>query len=191
MFEHTLGIWYCGSHNILTLGELLFISTVLSNFTPGVTFPTSVLLQVELIFKQIPGLSSLPRLVQNCSLSSIPLPLDTIPPVNLTNYTTEWNASGNQLTLFLTLQLAWMPPAGTMTSYDIWVGIQALNPHQTNGGSTPGIVTAFKVWQPLPCTAKSYAYVHVCACIVCMCSCVYMYVHAYVYMMWCCMCSVL
>ena len=82
--------------------------------------------------------------------------------------------SGNQLTLFLTLQLAWMPPAGTMTSYDIWVGIQALNPHQTNGGSTPGIVTTFKVWWPLPCTAKSYV---LCMCVHALCVYMFMCLH--------------
>ncbi|KAL5517022.1 hypothetical protein EMCRGX_G002487 [Ephydatia muelleri] len=134
-------ISYYTTHNI---SENQSVYSFLRNYAPDLN-TKYYYVHVELIFKQIPGLSSLPRLVQNCSLSSIPLPLDTIPPVNLTNYTTEWNVSGNQLTLFLTLQLAWMPPAGTMTSYDIWVGIQALNPHQTNGGSTPGIVTTFKV----------------------------------------------
>ena len=94
-------------------------------------------------------LHSVPTLVKNCSLSTIPLPLDTMPPVNLTNYTTSWNITGNQLTLILKLQFHWMPPPGTVMFYEVWVGTQALNPNQTNAGSTPGAVIRFKVWWPL------------------------------------------
>ena len=115
--------------------------------------------QVQLTFRA-QTVFPLSSLVQYCTLSTLPLPLDPVPRPNVTTPTTNMSVSGRQLTLLLNLQLDWMPPAvGVVTFYEVWVGAQALASKQSDGGLTPGTVVRFKVCRPVHCaSSNSYMY---------------------------------